>query len=156
MVWTETHRDGLDILWDTGRDKPAECGRDDYERLCRSAYMLAYGNPEEAKGIRIRLVDNADPPLDSGNTDYYDRTMAFLYAQWEITTKGGHRLWDVDPLAWVGVDGVPNITAERSHWDGVLISARSLAADGWPVFRVWIMENGLPVRMLLARTGTKE
>lgn len=156
MVWTERHEDGLAVLWDSFYDKPAECGRDDYERLCKSAYMLAYGNPGEAKGIRARLVDNADPPLDSGDTDHYDRTMAFLYAQWEITAKGGHRLWDVCPPAWVGVDGVPNVETERGRWDGVRISARSLAADGWPVFRVWVMEDGLPVRMLLARTETKE
>lgn len=161
MVWTERHEHGLSILWDTDHDMPAECGRADYERLCDAAAMLAEGDGERAGRLRAKLDEGRSRLLAGGGTDYYNRTFAFLCAQWEVACKGGHRLWDVCPTAWVGVDGVPNVWVgvdEKDRWGSNRLCARLLAEDGWPVFRVWVLAGDarLPVRMMLCRTVVED
>lgn len=150
MTLYENHVDGLSVLWDSTEDLPAECGWDEYSRIARAAHMLAHDTPDAAAAIRKRLTDDADGAYEDGSTNPYDRGMAFLYAQWELSGKGGRRLVDACPTAWVGIDGVPNLPVSDAESAKPLLDA--LAADGWPVARVWLMDGDLPFRMLLART----
>lgn len=150
MTLYENHVDGLSVLWDSTEDLPAECGRDEYERVARAANLLTASDPKANKTIRHRLLDDADEAHKDGTTNPFDRGMAFLYAQWALTCKGARRLLDVCPTAWVGIDGVPNLTAVKTGDVKPLLPI--LAQDGWPVVRIWLMHDAAPFRMLLART----
>lgn len=148
MTLYEKQVDGLPVLWDSTEDAPAECGADAYESVWRAALELAADRDENA-AIRDRR-SKSDEPYDDGSTNPYDRTVAFLYAQWELASKGGRRLLDVCPTAWVGIDGVPNLPVPSTDSAKPLLPV--LARDGWPVVRIWLMDGAVPFRMLLTRT----